>query len=296
MKLTQFLRRGALIGSAVLAIVSAAASAASAESIADRVLSSGKITIGIHNQAPWGYVGKDGQVAGVGPDMIKTVLGPLGVKEVDFVAMDWAALIPALMSKRIDVVASGMAITEERCKQVIFSNPDLVIGDGVMVLAGNPHNIHSYTDVAKNPDLRMGGGRGSSNTENAIKAGIPKERVVMFQDTQSSVAALLAGRIEADTESLGTAISTVNDPQLKGKIELAKPFTGLVLPNGKEAANYASIAFRPEDAKLRDAYNHSLEKLKADGTIRQVINKNGFDMAPVAPAGLTPKDLYSDCK
>ncbi|AYG66070.1 ectoine/hydroxyectoine ABC transporter substrate-binding protein EhuB [Rhizobium sp. CCGE531] len=296
MQNTKIFRRAILIGGAVLAMASAGVPSGRADELADRVLSEGKITIGIHNQAPWGYVDKDGEVTGVGPDMIKAVLGPLGVKKVDFVAMDWDALIPSLMSKRIDVVASGMAVTEERCKQVVFSNPDLVIGDGVMVLAGNPHNIHSYDDVAKNPDLIMGGGRGSSNTENAIKAGIPKDRMIMFQDTQSSVAALLAGRIQADTESMGTAINTVNDPKLKGKLELAQPFTGLVLENGKQAANYAAIAFRPEDTKLRDLYNESLEKLKAEGAVSKIFVKNGFSEKAVAPAGITPKSLYADCK
>lgn len=296
MQNTKILKRAVLIGGAVVAIACAALSPARAEELADRVLSDGKITIGIHNQAPWGYVGKDGKVAGVGPDMIRAVLGPLGVKEVDFVAMDWGALIPSLMSKRIDVVASGMAITEERCKQVIFSNPDLVIGDGVVVLAGNPHNIHSYADIAKNSELILGGGRGSSNSENAIKAGVPEDRMVLFQDTQSSVAALLAGRIHADTESMGTAINTVNDPKLKGKIELAQPFTGLVLEDGREAANYAAITFRPEDAKLRDLYNESLEKKKGDGSVEEVFAKNGFAGFPVAPTGLTPKDLFPNCK
>jgi polar amino acid transport system substrate-binding protein len=280
--------------SVALAMLSAGASSTTAQSITDRVLNDGKITIGIHNQAPWGYVGADGKAAGIGPDMIKAVLGPLGVKEVHFVAMDWGALIPSLLSRRIDVVASGMAITAERCRQVIFSNPDLVIGDGVMVLAGNPKNIHSYADVANNPALRMGGGRGSSNSENAVKAGVPKDRMILFQDRQSSVAALLAGRIDADTESLATAMNTVNQPSLKEKIELARPFIGLV-ENGREVANYASIAFRPDDLKLRDLYNESLANQKADGTVEEVLAKYGFAASMVAPIDMTAQNLFSNC-
>ncbi|WP_342723866.1 ectoine/hydroxyectoine ABC transporter substrate-binding protein EhuB [Bradyrhizobium sp. B097] len=266
-----------------------------AQSITDRVVKEGRITVGIHNQAPWGYVGADGKVAGVGPDMVRAILGPVGVRQVDFVVVDFGALIPSLLSRRIDIVASGMAITDERCRQVIFSNPDLVIGDGVMVLAGNPRNIHSYADVANSPTLRMGGGRGSSNSENAIRAGIPRDRMVLFQDTQSSIAALLAGRIDADTQSMATAISTVRQPGLKGKIELAEPFTGLV-ENGRRAANYASIAFRPDDARLRDLWNESLDARKSDGTVKEIFASYGFAASMVAPADLTAQKLYPNCR
>jgi polar amino acid transport system substrate-binding protein len=48
---------------------------ANAQSITDRVLEEGKITIGIHNQAPWGYAEGEGKAAGMGPDMIEAALG-----------------------------------------------------------------------------------------------------------------------------------------------------------------------------------------------------------------------------
>ncbi|WP_442868711.1 ectoine/hydroxyectoine ABC transporter substrate-binding protein EhuB [Bradyrhizobium sp. CCBAU 21360] len=287
-------RRAVFAGAAAMAMLSAGNSAVRAQSIKDRVLNEGKITIGIHNQPPWGFKTEGGGVSGVHPDMIKAVLEPLGVKQVDFVIMDWGALIPSLISRRIDVVASGMAITPLRCAQVAFSNPDLAIGDGVIVKAGNPHNIHSYADVARNPALRIGGGRGSSNPENAVKAGIPKDRVLLFDDKQSTIAALLAGRIDADTGSTASVIDVLKDPELKGKLERALPFTGLILPNGQEAKNYAGIAFRPEDAGLRDLYNESLAKRKAEGVVKEIFARYGFTDSEIAPQGLTAKDICPD--
>lgn len=284
------LRRAVLIGGAALALLGTCISAANSQSIKDRVFSEGKITIGIENQAPWGFKAEDGTVTGVHPDMLKAVLEPLGVKQVDYVIMDWGALIPSLISRRIDAIAAGMAITPVRCEQVIFADPDLAIGDGVMVQPGNPHNIHSYEDIAKNPDLIIGGGRGSSNSENAVKAGIPKERVLLFDTVQASVAALLAGRIQADTESSATVINTLKDPALKGKLERAAPFKGLV-ENGHEVKNYAAIVFRPEDAELRNVYNESLAKQKAAGTVKKIFAKYGFTDAEVAPADVTAKSI-----
>ena len=75
MKRSGMVRRGALAWSVALATSFAGASSANAQSITDRVLEEGKITIGIHNQAPRGHAEGEGKAAGVGPDMIEAVLG-----------------------------------------------------------------------------------------------------------------------------------------------------------------------------------------------------------------------------
>lgn len=281
-------RRATLVSLAAFGALAWAPIAANAQSIKDRVLQDGKISIGIHNEKPWGYVGEDGKVAGLGPDTLRAVLGPLGLKEVDFVVVDWPALIPSLMSKRIDVIASGMAVTPVRCEQVIFSNPDLAIGDALLVVQGNPKNIHSYDDIAKNPGLRIGGTRGSTNIENAVKAGIPKDRALQFDGGE--ISALLAGRVDAIAWSVPTALGALKDPNLRGRIERALPFSGLK-ENGRDAAFYTAIEFRPEDADLRDMYNQSLAKLRANGTILKIAEKYGLTDADLAPSGLTAKDL-----
>ncbi|PRX19628.1 extracellular solute-binding protein (family 3) [Paraburkholderia sp. BL18I3N2] len=154
--------RGTAVRLAVaMALTCDGVSRANAQSIERKVLRDGKITIGIHNQALWGYKNTDGSVAGLGPDIIRAVLGPMGVKQIDFVVVDFDALIPSLLSGRIDAVASGLAITPQRCQQVVFSNPDLAIGDAVLVRKGTLLNVHKFADVAKNPAVCMAGGRGS---------------------------------------------------------------------------------------------------------------------------------------
>jgi len=286
-------RRTVLTACAGMTTLVASSPVAFSQTSQSEILRDGKITIGIHNQAPWGFKTMDGNVAGVHPDMIKAVLGPLGIKKVNFVIVEWPALIPSLMSKRIDAVASGMAITPVRCDQVIFSDPDLAIGDGAIVRAGNPHKIRSFEDIVKNERLRIGAGRGSTNAEHAMQAGIPKDRVLLFEDMQSSIAALAAGRIDADIESTATVISTVNDPNLKGKIERAIPFTGLI-KDGREVRNFAGIAFRAEDSQLRDLYNLGLAKAKLDGTVKAIFARYGFTDAEIAPADATAKNLCPD--
>ncbi|CAD6562972.1 ectoine/hydroxyectoine ABC transporter substrate-binding protein EhuB [Paraburkholderia sabiae] len=278
-----------LLLSVTAAVGLIASASAPAEQIKDRVLQEGRITIGMENSAPWAYKTADGTVTGVHPDLIRAVLEPLGIKQFDFVIIDFGALIPSLLAKKIDVVASGMGITPARCKQVIFSDPDLASTDAILVKKGNPLNIHSYEDIVKNPGIRMGGYRGSSNTENALAAGIPQGQMQLFQDVDG-LSAIQAGRIDALTLGVATAERMLKQPLVSERLERATPFKGHILKNGREAANYGAMVFRPEDTQLRDAYNASFEKLRANGTVKRILAKYGFQEAP---DGLTAKDLCS---
>lgn len=249
---------------------------------AEQRLSSGKLTIGIHNRAPWGYRAASGAVEGYHPDLVRAAFEPLGVKEIDFVVSEFGALIPGLNANRFDLIASGIAITPARCEQVIFSEPDLSVGDGLLVKAGNPHKIHSYQDIIDNPEVRLAGGRGTLNTRNAINAGVPEDRILQLQDVESQVSALLAGRADAATISAPSVVSVLQDSNIKG-LERAQPFTGLVLPNGQQSAMYTAIAFRRSDTELRDAFNKQLAILKENGTLKSIMDKYGFTEAENPP-------------
>ncbi|MFP4896483.1 transporter substrate-binding domain-containing protein [Paraburkholderia sp. EG304] len=261
-----------------------------AQSAPPRRLSEDGIVVAIHNQAPWGYVDKGGAVVGFYPDLIRAVFGPELMKKVHFKVVDWPALIPSLVAHRVDIVASGMAITPQRCKQVAFSSPDVTIGDGVLVRAGNPLRIHSYADIAANQAIRMGGGRGSTNTENAFKAGVPKGRMQLF-DVETGVEALKSGRIDAFTVSTATAIAVLAGSNDKG-IERALPFTGY-MEAGRPVVSYAAVAFRLEDNDLRDLYEAGWRKRQLDGTVTKIGGRYGFSAAEMPPSSLTVDDICS---
>lgn len=272
-----------------LALTALSTAGALAQSTLERVREQGKITIGIHNAVPWGFRADDGSVAGFSPDLVRAAMAPLGVTEVDFVIADFGALIPGLSARRFDAIASGLYITPVRCEAVAFSDPDLSLKDAILVKAGNPENIHSYKDIADNPDLIIGAGRGSTTAESAINGGIPEDRIQQFQDIQSTVAALQAGRIHAAGFSAPTVIGLTNDANL-GDLERATPFQGYIREDGREAAGYSAIAFRLEDTDLRDAYNERLSEMKADGTMTEIMTRYGFTEAENAP-DLTQADI-----
>ncbi|TKT69561.1 ectoine/hydroxyectoine ABC transporter substrate-binding protein EhuB [Aquamicrobium sp. LC103] len=285
-------KRALISGFIAYAMLAATTVQSEAESTRENIFSSGKITIGIHNQAPWGFRGPDGEATGFHPDLIRSAFKPLGVTEIEFIISDFGALIPGLLAQRIDVVASGLAVTPARCEQVAFSEPDLAIGDALIVKEGNPHNLHSYADISANPNVLIGGSRGSANMGNAIASGIPTPQIQQFQNTEASVSAIMAGRVQAVTFSTATVVSVLSDPKITG-LERATPFQGFVKPNGLPAANYAAIAFRKNDLDLRDAYNERLAALKADGTLTAIMEKYGFTTEEEAPDFIVTAKLCS---
>ncbi|MBO1112621.1 ectoine/hydroxyectoine ABC transporter substrate-binding protein EhuB [Bordetella petrii] len=271
-----------------LALAATLFSSAALADTKDAILESHKVTIGIHNRQPWGFRAEDGSAAGFHPDLIRAAFQRLGVKQVDFVITEFGALIPGLNAGRFDMVASGIAITPARCKVVIFSEPDLAVGDSLIVKKGNPLNIHSYADIVANPKIRLAGGRGTLNSKNAVDAGVPASQITYLGDAQAMLSALLADRVDAATLSAPSVAGLLQDPKLQG-VERARPFTGLVR-NGVPAMMYTAIAFRSDDTALRDAYDEQLRALKADGTVDKLRAKYGFtDDDKVDPAVTTDK-------
>ncbi|CAI2936494.1 ectoine/hydroxyectoine ABC transporter substrate-binding protein EhuB [Aminobacter niigataensis] len=256
-----------------------------AETTKERVLGEGKIVIGIHNRSPWGY--RDdatGEAAGWHPDLLKAAFSELGVKEIDIRVTEFGALIPGLLAGRFDAVASGLAITPERCRQVAFGSPDLKVPDAAIVLTGNPKKVHGFEDIA-GKEIVMGAGRGSVSVRNATAAGVPQNRMLLFPDIESNVSALRAGRIDVAVLSSPTVIGLLSGGKAKG-LERASPFV-----TTDEQANYAAVAFRTEDQDLRALYDERLAALTLDGTVATIMAKYGFGEPEAVPNAVTVEKL-----
>jgi polar amino acid transport system substrate-binding protein len=71
---------------------------------------------------PFAYVDKSGKPDGFDVKSLDWIAGEMGFK-VTHQPVDWEKIIPSLTAGKIDIVASGMSITDERKKEVHFSTP-----------------------------------------------------------------------------------------------------------------------------------------------------------------------------
>jgi len=241
----------------------------------ERVRRAGVIRVGYANEAPHAYLDPEaGRLTGEAPEIARVVLGDLGVGEVEGVLTEFGSLIPGLQAGRFDVIAAGMYVLPERCRQVAFSNPTYSVGEAFLVRAGNPLGLHSYADVAAHESARLGVVAGTVERGHAIAAGVPEERLVLLPDGPSAVAAVETGRVDAYG---GTALTVQDllDKADNGELERAAPFDDPVA-NGHPVRGYGAFAFRKADVALREAFDARLATFLGTPEHRALVRPFGF--------------------
>lgn len=262
------------------------------ESTLERARREGVIRVGFANENPYAFAQPDGTLSGEAVEVARAVFQALGIAEMEGVLTQFGSLIPGLQAGRFDVITAGMYITPTRCEEVLFADPEYQVGEALMVQAGNPLNLHSYEDIAANPDVRVGTGAGYLEIDYMLAAGVSEDQIQEFPDDPSGVAGLQAGQIDAWTGTRPTlliTLGTTDDPNL----ELADPFEQPTV-DGEAVISYGGAAFRYDDMAFREAFNEELQNLKDSGELLNLIGQfEGFDEGSL-PGDVTAEDICPD--
>ncbi len=234
----------------------------------------GRLRIGYANEAPYAYYDTAAsRVTGEAPEIARMVLTELGIPEVEGVLAEFGSLIPGLKARRFDIIAAGMYILPERCREIAFSDPTYRVGEAFVVARGNPHRLHSYADVAQNPRVRLAVVAGAVQRSYARSSGVPDDRVIVFPDAVSAMEGVGAGRAEA----YAATSLTVNDllARSDGGLERAKPFADPLI-NGVTVQGYGAFGFRNMDVGLRAAFNGVLAGFVGTARHLELVQPFGF--------------------
>lgn len=248
-----------------------AACGATGEDTLSRVQKEGIVKIGFANEKPYAYE-EDGELKGAAADIAKAVFKELGIDEVDEHLADFGDLIAGLDAGRFDVVTAGMAITSDRCENVLFSEPEMKYGEGIVVPKGNPLDIKSYEDIANNPDITVSIMQGATEIGFVKEIGVQDEQIKTAPDIPATFSDIQSGRADVTTATEMTLkmalLSADNDD-----IEFVEDF---VQPDIEGNPSYGAAAFRKTDENFVEEYNKALQKLKDDGTVAELLEKNHF--------------------
>lgn len=265
-------RRTTLLALAALVAggVSAQAGAASLQAIKDR----GVVRIAVANEIPYGYMDMSGKAKGPGPDTAKYIMKKLGIKKIEWVTTNFGSLIPGLGANRFDMVAAEMAILPQRCKEVLFSEPNSSYGEGLLVAKGNPDNVHTYEDFVKG-DKKIAIMAGADQLEMLQALGVPGDRMVNISNNADAISTVSTGRASAYA---ATSLTVGQLASKSKKVEEAAQFKDPVI-NGKPARSWGGFTFSQDSKDFRDAVNAELAKYKKTPEWKKMLTGYGFSEA-----------------
>jgi len=241
-----------------------------AETTWERIQRTGEIRIGYANEVPFAYADLDGRVTGESPEIAKAIFARLGIPHIKAVLTEWGALIPGLQANRFDVIAAGMYITPDRMQQVLFADPHYQLDDTLLVSKGNPHSLHSFADIARDPSLKLAIMAGTVEYDYAIKGGVHPEQILQVPNTIAQFQAVKTRRAQA---AVGTRL-TMKDMAAKsdGHMDAVVEFH-----DDPAHMGYGALAFRKTDQDLRDAVNTALKEWIGSDEHLQTVAPFGFD-------------------
>ncbi|MBO1074890.1 transporter substrate-binding domain-containing protein [Roseomonas marmotae] len=237
----------------------------------DEIKKAGKISIGIlTDYPPFGGIDENQKPAGYDADVSALLAKALGV-QLQLVPVTGPNRIPFLLTNKVDMLVATFGITEERSKQVLFSNPYSAFT--TYILAPKSTKISGPDDLK---GVRVGVARASTQ-DSAVMAVAPKEiRIMRFDDDATTTQSIISGQVQAiGASSTVLAQLTTNYP----KLEIEPKFTLRAQANG--------MAFRKQDAALRDWCNSFIAELVQNGELDRIHQrwfKTPMEPLPPMPA------------
>lgn len=207
--------------------------------------------------APMGFRDESGEIVGFDIDLAKEVAKRMGV-EAKFKPCEWDGIIFDLRSKNIDMVWNGMSVTEQRKKQVAFTEPYLVDGQIIFTKSGTaPAKVSELAE--KVVGVQLGSSGALAVERNPIASQI--KEIKKYATNVEALLDLEAGRTDA----------VVMD-SISGKYYNSKKNT-LTYSEESLSDEYFAVAIRKDDKALLEEINKQIDAMKADGTFDEISEK-----------------------
>lgn len=253
-----------------LSVASLPGSAVAGETL-DAIKSDNVISVGTEAHYPPMEFLEDGKIVGYGSDILQHVVSDLGV-ELNQLELPWQGILPGILAKKFDLVATSVAITPERASKYAFTRP-VATFQSMIIRHADDNSISGKDDLngkvvgaelgsimveqleALDAELKAGGGAGFSE----IKA---------FTSTDDMRLSLASGQID---------LATIPSIAL-GMMQRQRPGVFEQVLNIGEVKLFAWVT-HPDSLDLRDRVSDTILRLQENGTLRELQMKwFGFEM------------------
>ena len=275
------------MGSKWMKTIALGASLAAALAVAPAVAKDWKtVVIGMEGAyEPWNLTDSSGKIVGFEVDLANDLCKRAGV-ECKVIAQDWDGMIPGLKAGKFDVIMDGMAITDERKKEIDFSKPYAAPGvvfmaakDGPVAKALGPLTV---VNAAKDPAAGDAAiktlqaainGRTIGVQSSSIQAKFANKylkdaaTVKEYKSQDDRDLDLKSGRIDLVLDNAPAIATALDKPDAKDLAIVGPEFKGLDVFGGSHGG--AGIGVRKSDADLTAAFNQALDAAFADGSVQK---------------------------
>ncbi len=202
------------------------------------------------NYPPFAYIDANGNPAGFDVDSLNWIAKKMGFT-VEHRPMEWSTIVQSVVSKKIDMVYAGMSITEERAKQVDFSDPYWKVAQVLVAKKGSDLTVEKMLKGG----MRLGVQSGTSEADYlqniAGKDGNNFE-LKYYDSAPLAIMDVLNGRVPAAAMDIAPAEDAVAHGRA---VEILGEFS---------EPEFFGVAVRKGDAELLKTINEGLTLLKAD--------------------------------
>lgn len=195
---------------------------------------------------------------GIDIDLITAIAEDQGF-EIEFEAMDFSGIIPAMQAGQLDIAIAGMSITDERKETVDFSAPYFEAGLSLVVAEGNTE-ITSLEDLkGKTVAVKKGTTGAKFAVDNQEKYGY---EIIQVNDSTSMFQEVANGSSDALIEDYPVISYAIAQSDLKLEI----------VGDRLNGDNYGIAVLKGENDELLKKINDGLAALKESGKYDEILN------------------------
>lgn len=201
----------------------------------------------------------DGRIKGVEADLARRLARELN-RPGEFIELNWEDQIPALLNGTIDIIMSGMTITEARKVRINFTDHYLKSGLLTLMRSGDASRYGSLDSIKETSSTV--GVIGGTTGEAFVRKNFPKAKVVVLAEPTDAPLSLKNQKIDMFVHDAPSVVwlASENEAALRGFWQLLN-------------REYLGWGVRQGDKEFLEQVNSILGKWKKEGTLREVILK-----------------------
>jgi polar amino acid transport system substrate-binding protein len=199
-----------------------------------------------------------GEPIGVSVDFAKALGEYLG-KEVEIVDTAWEGLIPSLQTGKADLVISSMTITEDRKKEVDFSDP---YANSLLAILSNKDSGITSIDDLNQPGKKVAVKTGSTGFLYA-QDNLKNAEIIALADESACITEVSQGKADG---FLYDQLTIYRDNQ-------TNPDTTTAIFIPFQNVEYWGAAMKKGNTELLNSVNEFIEKFTAEGGFDELTEK-----------------------